>query len=93
MNENDSQQPKGGGPIRKSDRGLETVCINGDKGICCQDQNKHSTWHIVRSKRDCLWVGLALPAGLKWSYKEIVSGNKRSVNQCNENTYLKDLDL
>lgn len=48
---------------------------------------------LIRSKRDCLWVGLALPAGLKWSYKEIVSGNKRSVNQCNENTYLKDLDL
>lgn len=37
---------------------------------------------LYSQKRDCLWVRLALPAGLKWSYKEIVSGNERSVNQC-----------
>lgn len=59
MEENDSQQPKGGGPIRKSDRGLGAVCISGDKGICCQDQNKHSSWHIVQSK-------IRLPLGKGW---------------------------
>lgn len=51
MKENDSQQPKGAEPIRKSDRGLGAVCINGgNQGICCQHQNKHSTWHIIQSK-------------------------------------------
>lgn len=48
MKENDSQQPKGAEPIRKSDWGLGVVCINGDsQGIYCQDQNKHSTCHII----------------------------------------------
>lgn len=37
---------------------------------------------LYSKKRDCLWVVLALPAVLKWSCKEIVSGNKRIVNQC-----------
>lgn len=72
MKENDSQQPKGAEPIRKSDSGLGAVCINGgNQCICCQDQNKHSTWHIIQSKLwDCLWLGLALHAGWNGATKK-----------------------
>ena len=46
MKENDSQQPKGAEPIRKSGRGLGAVFINEDnQGIYCQEQNKHNLAH------------------------------------------------
>lgn len=78
---------RAGGPIRKRDRGLGAVCSSGDnKNICCQDQNKHSTWHIILSKTRLL-VGRVGNSGFKWSYKEIVSGHNRSVKlRVNENT-------